>query len=56
MELVIVFTSISALCFGVAATSIFAGKAGYNVGNLLGDAVATGIGFIGVAIFGLLFV
>lgn len=56
MELVIVFTGMSALCFGVAATSILASKAGYNVGNLPGDAVATGIGFIGVAIFGLLFV
>ena len=56
MELVIIFTGMSALCFGVAITSIFASKAGYNVGNLFGDAVATGIGFIGVAIFGLLFV
>ena len=56
MELVIVFTGMSALCFGVAATSILAGKAGYNIGNLAGDAIATGIGFIGVAIFGLLFI
>ena len=56
MELVIVFTGMSALCFGVAVTSILASKDGYNVGNLPGDAIATGIGFIGVAIFGLLFV
>lgn len=56
MELVVVFTGMSALCFGVAIGSIFANKAGYNVGNLPGDAVATGVGFIGVAIFGLLFV
>ena len=56
MELVIVFTGMSAFCFGAAITGIFARKAGYNVGNLIGDAVATGIGFIGVAIFGLLFI
>lgn len=56
MELVIVFAGMSALCFGVAVGSIFANKAGYNAGNLPGDAVATGVGFIGVAIFGLFFV
>ena len=56
MELVTVFTGMSALCFGVAATGFLASKAGYNVGNLIGDTVATGIGFIGVAIFGLLFI
>lgn len=56
MELVIVFTGMSVLCFGVAVSSVIAENRGYNIGNLPGDAVATGIGFIGVAIFGLLFV
>jgi hypothetical protein len=56
MELVTVFAGMSALCFGVAISSVIAEKHDYNVGNLPDDAAAIGIGFIGVAIFGLLFI
>ena len=56
MELVIVFATMGLLCFGVAIGSVIAEQWGYYVGALPGDAVATAVGFIGLALAGLLFV
>lgn len=56
MELVIVFAGMGALCFGVAVGSVLASERGHEVGNLTGDAVASGVGFILLSIVGLLFV
>lgn len=56
MELVVIFAGMNALCFGVAVGSVIAERCGHNVGELPGDATATAVGFIGLALVGLLFV
>lgn len=56
MELVVVFTGIAVLSFGIALGSAIAERCGRNVGALPGDATATAVGFIGLALVGLLFV
>lgn len=56
MELVVVFTGMAVICFGVAIGSVIAEHRGYKVGALPGDATATAVGFGALALVGLLFV
>lgn len=56
MELVVVFTGMAMLSFGIALGSAIAERYGHNVGALPGDATATAVAFIGLALAGLFFV
>ena len=56
MELVIVFTGMAALSFGIALGSAIAERCGRNVGALPADATANAADFISLALVGLLFV
>lgn len=56
MELVMIFTSMAAICSGVALGSVIAERCGHKVSALPGDAVAAAAGFIGLALAGLFFI
>lgn len=56
MELVVVFTGIAVLSSYIAFGSVIAECCGRNVDALLADATANTVGFISLALVGLLFV
>lgn len=56
MELVMIFTSMATICFGISFGSAIAERCGYKVGVLPSDAAATAAGFISLALVGLFFV
>ena len=56
MELVVIFISMSVLSFCIAFGSAIAERCGRNVDGLPADATVTAVGFIGLALVGLLFI
>ena len=56
MGLVVIFTSMAVLSFGIAFGSVIAERCGCNVDELPADAAVTAVGFIGLALVGLFFI
>lgn len=56
MELVMIFTSMAAICSGIAIGSAIAERHGRKVGAPFDDAAAAAAGFISLALVGLFFV
>ena len=56
MELVMIFTGMATICFGIAFGSTIAERCGHKVDVPPSDAAATAAGFIGLALVGLFFV
>ena len=56
MELVMIFTTMATICFGIAFGSAIAERYGHKVDVSPGDAAAAAAGFISLALVGLFFV
>ena len=56
MGLVVIFTSMAVLSFGIAFGSVIAERCGHKVDVPPSDAIATAAGFIGLALAGLFFI